>query len=518
MIRSSALRVCQGWAAGSRRTSIPTTITAAATVGTNVERLERFLHSTTFKFNTSEEEKGIKWRFPVDNWTKAMMRSVDRGMCVTIIFTLNSKAPITPDLMEEALVHLYGKIESFRTCFRMRDGQLWVADMPRNKLDFQVVGSTDLEHEHSELQKVKFDLHNGPLWNARLMTCPPDAPCPLPEVKAAYPYQCYLLMSAHHAANDGGTLLLMPDLLISIIDSLLEGSPVDTRPVGELRDGVEARMEGNRIRAELERDPEKLMASLKKHLATKHLPLLMEAYGVPKEADPTTIYSQPVLIDKEIMEKIAAKSCSIGASLSSCLNAILNISVMEVAREAGLERDVYNISTRLAVSSRRLMKSCESFPLGYHAIPFTHCISTPRDVKKNFWQYVERLHTEIHEKLNRNYMCEEMVLAELLNTEGSAHEAKFAREQFDFDHFFSNLCSFEASQQKGVGKNAQITAENYYLRFHNKNYPLAQMVFPFRGNLCLQNYCSTRAIDSRVANRCLEKNVSTLYDVSKMVD
>lgn len=53
-------------------------------------------------------EKGIKWRFPVDNWTKAMMRSVDRGMCLTTIFTLNSKAPITPDLMEEALVHLYG--------------------------------------------------------------------------------------------------------------------------------------------------------------------------------------------------------------------------------------------------------------------------------------------------------------------------------------------------------------------------------------------------------------------------
>lgn len=52
-------------------------------------------------------EEGLKWRFPVDVRTQAMATSVERGLSQTATLTFNSKAPITPDLMEEALIHLY---------------------------------------------------------------------------------------------------------------------------------------------------------------------------------------------------------------------------------------------------------------------------------------------------------------------------------------------------------------------------------------------------------------------------
>ncbi|XP_050732345.1 uncharacterized protein LOC127006437 [Eriocheir sinensis] len=333
MIRSAASRACRAWAAASTKANITTTTTGSSTIGTNggnVEQRERLADSDKSTSSRPAGEECLKWRFPADDRTQAMVAAVESGLYMNTIITFNSKAPITPDLMEEALVHLYGKIESLRLCFRQRDGQLWVADMPRQKLDFQVMNYTDLEYEQSEQHKVKFDLYNGPLWNARLMPCPPDAPCPLPEVKAAYSHQCHLLMSVHHAANDGIIVQLISELLSQIIDSLLEGSPVDTRPVGELRDGVEAREEENKIREELERDPERLMSAIRKHLASKHLPLLMEAYGVPNEANPTTTYLEPVLLDKQTVEKITAKARATGTTLNACFTAALNVSMMEL--------------------------------------------------------------------------------------------------------------------------------------------------------------------------------------------
>ncbi|XP_050731866.1 uncharacterized protein LOC127006268 isoform X2 [Eriocheir sinensis] len=518
MIRSAASRACRAWTAAFIKANITTTTTGSSTIGINVERRERFPHSGTSTSSRPAGMEGLEWRFPADNRTQAMVADVENGLCQSTILTFNSKAPITPDLMEEALVHLYGKIESLRICLRLREGRLWVADMPRQKLDFQVVNNTDLEYEHSDLHKVKFDLYNGPLWNARLMPCPPDAPCPLPEVKAAYPHQCHLLMSVHHAANDGFVVMLMSELLSRIIDSLLEGSPVDTRPVGELRDGVEAKEEENKIREELERDPESLMAAIRKHLASKHLPLLMEAYGVPNEPNPTTTYLEPVLLDKQTVEKITAKARATGTTLNACFTAALNVSMMEVAREGGLERDVYSISTWVPVDSRRLMKSCKNLPLGFHAMPFTQCTSTPRDVKKNFWQYVQHLDTELRGKLNRNYMCEQRVLEALMRP-GFTHKAMFGSRHIpDCDYLFSNLYSPSSTQKRGVGKNVQITAAGNYMSFHTGNTGVGQGIFPFREQVRFQIAYSTGVINRRIADRLLEKNVSVLNDVSKMVE
>lgn len=52
-------------------------------------------------------EDGVRWRFPADEWMKSMVTQVENGLGQTSTTTLNSAKPITHDLMEEALVHLY---------------------------------------------------------------------------------------------------------------------------------------------------------------------------------------------------------------------------------------------------------------------------------------------------------------------------------------------------------------------------------------------------------------------------
>ncbi|XP_050720203.1 uncharacterized protein LOC127000512 [Eriocheir sinensis] len=515
MLRTATLSVCRAWGGVSLRAP-------AATITTST-RVDHFVSETSFTLAEPADEQALMWRFPADDRTQAMMVSVEHGLSQTSTITLNSKAPITPDLMEAALGHVYDKIASLRLCLRQRQGQLWLADMPQRKLDFQVVSGTDFEEEHAAIEKSPFNLHEGPLWKARLMPCPADAPCAFPEVKAAFPHHCHLFVSANHAFSDGVVMITMKNLLLGILDSLLEGSPVDTTPVGELRDSVEVREEEKRIKAELESDPERLTEALRKLSMSKHLPLLMEAYGVPNEAheaNQSTKYLQPVLLDNQMIEKIAAKSRSIGATLNSCFIAALNVSMMELAREGGLERDVYNLSTRHPVDSRRLMKGVKSLPLGFHAMPISQYTSTPRDVKKDFWQYLQRLDTELREKLSKNYMCEQRVLEAMLKAQGFTLEATSSQSPpvYDCDYIFSNLYSPKASPQQGVGKNVQITMEGNYMSVQSEKIAVGQALFSSRGKARLQAAYSTAAITRSVAERILQKNVAMLHDISRMVD
>lgn len=381
-----------------------------------------------------------------------------------------------------------------------------------------MVDGTDLKQEHSALHKVQFDVHNGPLWNARLMPSPPDEPCHLPDVKTAYPHQCHLLMSVHHAANDGIVVLLMTEVLFRIIDSLLEGTPVNSSPIGELRDGVEARKEENRIRAELESDPRRLLAALKKHSMNKHLPLLLEAFGLKNVQNPETQYFPTEVIDIQVLDKITKKCQSIGASLNSGLTALFNMVMVELALEEGIKRDIYYISSQHPVDSRRLIKDSKNIVLGFHAIPFTQCTPTPHDVKKHFWKYVQYLDSELRDKLKRNYMCEERVLEAFLRPEGHSYEANYAARRIpDTDHNFSNMYNPNTPHQ-GIGKNVQITMAGNYMSFQNEKYQFGQALAAFRGQARLQPCYSTASYTREELQKFHEKNIALLHEVARTAD
>ncbi|XP_063884512.1 uncharacterized protein LOC135113248 [Scylla paramamosain] len=464
------------------------------------------------------EEEEVQWRFAADDRVQGMVARVEVSLRQTTTFTLNAASPITPILVEEALQHLYDKVESLRLCFRLRDGKLWVADMPRCKLDFQVVSGSDLEEQHILLRDSPFNLHDGPLWKTRLMPCPEDAVCHFPEVKAALPHQCHILMTLHHATNDGMVVMMVTQLLIDILDSLLQGLPVSSQQVGELHEGFEVREEEARIRAALLQDPERLVAAFRQHVGSKHLPLLMEAFGLPKAEDWTTKNLPPVVLNNQCMEKFAAKCRSMGATINAGFTALINTALVDLAQEAGLNKDVYHLSSSHPVDTRRLMKNCKSFILGYHAIPMTQSTATPRDVKEHFWQYVKKLDAELRDKIKRNYNCEERVLGAMLRPQDYTHEAHSVLRQLpSCDYLFSNLYSPRTSYA-GAGKCVQLTAAANYMTIHNERCSLGVGLFSFRGQARLQLAYSTAAINGEVAYKCQEKILILFNDLTRELD
>ncbi|KAK8392474.1 hypothetical protein O3P69_014676 [Scylla paramamosain] len=475
MFRTVSQRASRAWAAAvvNGHRSLQTTA-AAASHQAPVAPLAPSLSKAMTTSARPAEEEAVRWRFAADDKVRGMVARVEVSTRQTTNLTLNSSKPITPTLVEEALQHLYDKVESLRLCFRLRDGKLWIADMPHRKLDFQVVSGGDLEEQHILLRDSPFNLHDGPLWKTRLMPCPEDAVCHFPEVKAALPHQCHILMTLHHAANDGMVVMMVTQLLIDILDSLLQGLPVSSQPVGELCEGFEVVEEEARIRAALLQDPERLVAALRQHVESKRLPLLMEAFGLPKAEDWTTKNLPPVVLDNQRMEKFAAKCRSVGATINAGFTALINTALVELVQEAGLDKDVYHLSSSHPVDTRRLMKNTQNIPLGYHAIPMTQCTATPRNVKEHFWQYVKTVDVKLRDKIKRNYSC--------------------------------------------AGKCVQLTAAANYMTIHNEKYSLGVGLFSFRGQARLQLAYSTAAVSEEVAYKCLEKKLALFNELTDELD
>lgn len=463
---------------------------------------------------SQSEESDVTWRFPLDDRTLNKMMLVHHG-ATTLGFTmtLNALTPITHDLMEEALNILYDKIESLRICFRLHQNQIWVVDMPQRRLDFQTVSGGDAESQVAELYKSSFDLLNGPLWKARLM--PSAASCHFPDVQAKFPYQYDLILFLHHAANDGRVMMLLTEVLLGILDSLLQGLPVDGREVGELHDGSEARDEERRIKAALENDPTRLEAALQELDSAKHVPLLIEAFGSAKEARPQTRELPLYFLDKEVMRGIVHRCHVLGVSTNACMTAILNAALVEVVREAGLKRSNYLISSVHPVDSRRLMAKSTAHYLGYHAIALTQTTTTPHNVKTHFWHYVKTLDTQLTKKLKGNYMCEERVLTAMMQSRSQNHQLQYGLPMpLCHDYLFSNVFSPFASPG-GIGKVVQTTSFSIHISLHKESFPIGFGLLSVRGEPTLLMNHSAAAISSGVARRLLDKVVAVLHDVDK---
>ncbi|KAG0713204.1 hypothetical protein GWK47_016713 [Chionoecetes opilio] len=250
----------------------------------------------------------------------------------------------------------------------------------------------------------------------------------------------------------------------------------------------------------------------------KHVPLLIEAFGSPSEVQPNTFVFPPFLLDKDVMSLITHKCRSLGITINACMTAIINTSMVEVARDAGLKRNNYVITSVHPVDSRRLIGKSSKPYLGYHGIPMTLTMATPHDVKKHFWEYAKTLDTKFRTKLRNNWICEERVLNEISRPEGYTHEAHYSRPiPVCYDYVFSNLYS-PGNYTQGVGRLIQISSIRNKTVFHKASYPSVYGLFGFRGQVRMEAAHSTAAVHKEPSLRCFEKCLTVIHDVSNATD
>nr|XP_045587393.1 uncharacterized protein LOC123749338 [Procambarus clarkii] len=85
------------------------------------------------------EELEVKWLHPGDGRVEDMIAMNNHGLWrQSAHFTLHLDTPLETQQYLQAVTHLNNKVQLLRTCFRPRDKEWWLCEMPIPSIDFQV--------------------------------------------------------------------------------------------------------------------------------------------------------------------------------------------------------------------------------------------------------------------------------------------------------------------------------------------------------------------------------------------
>ncbi|KAK8380007.1 hypothetical protein O3P69_016576 [Scylla paramamosain] len=509
MLAAAGCRAVQSWAwawlpsiaSGQRRTAV-------ASVGQQ--------HSRRYSVPTSHRPSETRWRYKADDLVKKKVALVQAGVANnTFGLTLNTARPLSPDLFKEVLMHLYKKVEVLRICFGEKEGSLWVVDMDTPKIDFQVLEGGLLEEIVKTVSQPAYNLFEGPLWRARLVVCPPDEPCMMPQVKYSFPHQYHLALDNHHAVTDGICTMKIIEIIITILDSVLDGAHVDSKQIGEFRDRSEVTSVEVRIRESLEKDPHMLSTLLEERYKIKtSVPLITEIFGKPDEPSPETYTVTPQVIDDKLLQVFSAKCKTHKVTFNSAFVGVINVALMELAHEAGVARDSYIITHRHPVDTRRYMSDVTCMVWGYHVVPMTHTTTMPCNARSTFWENVINFDTNFRDRINTMGPLQERILDTILQ------ERKPDFENTTIHNLNVTNMYSPRIKTSGDGKHVQLTNSCGYLPlpFTHHDYCITGGLTRFREQVQFQVGYYSGFITTENATRLSDKVISVFKDTAKEVD
>ncbi|MPC71114.1 hypothetical protein E2C01_065383 [Portunus trituberculatus] len=391
---------------------------------------------------------------------------------------------------------------------------MWIADMDTMpKIDFQVVKDGSLWDLVKNRTKATYNVADGPLWAARLVVCPPEEPCKLPQVKDAFPHQYHLVFNWNHATTDGVGMVSMQQIFFTLLDDMLDVAQVDDKLIGKMRDRNEDRAIEAKIKETLEKDPQRLKVLLEEVSRYKtRVPLITEIFGEPQEPYPDTISLPKQVLDHKLLQVFIAKCKANKVTFNSGFGGLMNAALVELAREAGLERDSYTISSYHSVDTRRYKSDVSSVMWGYHACNMTHTMETPCNIRKSFWKYVVDYDTKFRNHLKTNgpfqdRMLDHMVLAAMPDRKLKATH----------DFFYVNLYS-PRTKSFGSGKHIQQTDYCSCSPLTKTDYGMTNTIVSFRDQVMIQPHISSGFITAANAAKFIDKVIGMFNDISKTSD
>ncbi|KAK8380069.1 hypothetical protein O3P69_016604 [Scylla paramamosain] len=372
-----------------------------------------------------------------------------------------------------------------------------------------------LEDIVKAISQPAYNLFEGPLWRARLVVCPPDEPCMMPQVKYSFPHQYHLALDNHHAVTDGICASNIVKIIITILDSVLDGAHVDSKQIGEFRDRSEVKSIEDRIRESLEKDPHMLSTLLEERYKIKtSVPLITEIFGKPDEPSPETYTVTPQVIDDKLLQVFNAKCKTHKVTFNSAFLGVINVALMELAREAGVVRDTYIITHCHPVDTRRYMSDVTSMVWGYHVVHTTHTTTMPCNARSTFWENVINFDTNFRDRINTMGPLQERILDTILQ------ERKPDLENMIINNLmFTNIYSPRV-KTFGDGKHVQLTNScgHVSMSMTHHEFCITGMLTRFREHVRFQVCYYSGFITKENAARISDKVVSIFNDIVKEVD
>ncbi|XP_045592289.2 uncharacterized protein [Procambarus clarkii] len=478
--------------------STPVMVLSTPATGTRLDSIPR-------------ESPEVTWFHPGDYRVAPMIENNKRGdMIIGLTLVFNSDKPLDQELVYEALTHLYNKTKALRTCLRQHDNRWWYCHMPKPVIDLKVVeAGTNAYKKTEELVKTPFNLADGPLWKVRLVPSPVDAPCLWPEVKEKFPYQNSLLLSLHHALFDGFDMVVLITMLHKFLDDVMSGKPIDDRKIGHLLDHSQTYETTQRVKENLESNPQKLNSLLNDRKSKEFKPLIMQAFGAPEPSSVRTEYFKGAILNLSLLQNFHKKCHSEGITLNSGLVSVINTALVELVREGGLVQDEYTVTSLHPTDLRRYMTTdVKTLPMGFHVAPMSQTMPTPYNVRDHFWKYAKQFDIEFKKNLENKFVFEELILNGMIKPNDKN------LLPIKYDYLFTNIYSPKYPNM-GVGRHVQLTEMRNIVPIDTSTVGYACGLASLRDKVRYEHWYSTRAMTREIAQRQFEKLLSIFREMAQ---
>ncbi|XP_066965758.1 uncharacterized protein [Macrobrachium rosenbergii] len=418
--------------------------------------------------------------------------------------TINSRKPITADVMRRALKHLHRKFPPYHLRIRERDGELWFfkPDGGDTELDFRVRETGTPKYQVIDELYRPFDGVNGPMCRFEFIPADGNDPCLFPDLKAKYPYQYYLADCPHHAVMDGFSNILFYSHLPNIVRTLLEGKElIDDSPVGEYISNEEYLRIYEKCAQGLLQNPEELTRVTSEVSRTDKRPLLFEAFPPPKTETPCTRHIMTQL-DETYVSKISGKCKEMGITFGNVFQSITTTALVELVQEAGVRKDIYDISVLSNANLRRYMKKRTNPILGLHMRRMTAAYSVDGNVRDQFWSNCAKIQLLNQELLKNKSIIKQEVVRRLHFPYTPPEDFYKSKPELTIDFQYNNI-----GDLGDFGGNEQVVFTNAgnYFQIHLSKIPFYHQLLSFKGNVISILSYATDSVTDQTASALVEK-------------
>lgn len=478
--------------------------------------LPGLFHTPRFNHTTPKNvESGALWLHPAGGTIERLNVAAKYAQLNFLTcLTINSSLPLEPAHFEEALTHLYRKISPLRACFRWREGTLWVCEALEPRLDFLVLKDSDVSAAFNKLLVQPFDNSTeAPLWRTRLLPAAPGAPCLIPEMKEKFPHRYDFMFHIHHGLCDGLTVMVIFNTFLKLLEDVVSGAPISKEQLGKFVSGEQTMAIEREVLKNLESRPEDFQRMIDETVNTKFTPLLEQAFGTPEKKSFPAEY---IITDLEprLLQNFQDRCQSHGVTLNSGMTSVINTALVELVADAGLERDVYSVTSRHPVNQRRYWKGNPITDLGNHMGAMSQTMQTPCHNRNTFWEYAKQFDSEFQRKLKDGYIFQERIIRSKILPKDYSHESFYSSPPaVVYDYMFSNIL-MPGIIEYGIGNKVQLTATMYASNIANCEFSSMHALTWFRDRVLYSIMYASGRVSRSTMQAFLSKIETVLNSLS----
>ncbi|KAK4328860.1 hypothetical protein Pmani_000751 [Petrolisthes manimaculis] len=308
---------------------------------------------------------------------------------------------LQPSQVKRSLEILQRRQPNLRTCLQPRGKILWHVQKTNPAINFQVLEpQDDLGSLCEQVLGKPFSYSDSVQWRAGLAYRGSH------QHNTPFPHQYALVIHIHHGQCDGYDVIKSQLWFSDILDDILSGRRINETPLCTYRENDDVKSLMEQVKIRLLEDPHKIDSIRRTQPSEDRTPLLMKIAGKPQIPETSTGYVIRTFIP-QVMNKFQEKAKAAGISFNSSLIAAINTAFVELATEAGLSQDAYEVTFGHIISLRIYLEKSTTHRSGLYGKMHNHSSTLSKNTRDNFWEYATQLHQELRSAIKTGLVLQQ---------------------------------------------------------------------------------------------------------------